>query len=209
MTFRLANDEVLLSHGGHSVRLRPSLRAVSVVEQEFGFERLLRRINERHLSTIAEVIRLTAVDYREADAFLKAMVGKPLGPFLDDTIPRLVDLVRAFIPEPVQTLDRHKSSTAVPWPDVYRNLYHTATGWLGWTPRQTWQATPNEINHAFAAHIAMLKATGVLMSDKEEQQSDTGYTPERLKQIDELGYDPAFDASALRAFKAKIARGVA
>jgi hypothetical protein len=55
MTLRLAYDEITLSHGGHSVRLRPSLRAVSTLEHEHGFEALFRRIDECDLIMIADV----------------------------------------------------------------------------------------------------------------------------------------------------------
>jgi hypothetical protein len=198
-----ASDEITLAHEGLSVRLRPSLRAASVYAQEPGFETLFRRIDQFHLATVADIITMTATDRKDAIAFLKSWEGEPLAAFVESVRSPIINLVAAFIP--ASEGNAPGTGELVAWPEVYRQLYHKATGWLGWTPRQAWNATPNEINQAFAGHIAMLKATGVLAPDKEEKQSDE-YTPERLKQIDELGYDPAFDREGLRALKAKLAR---
>jgi hypothetical protein len=204
-----ASDEITLTHAGASVRLRPSLRAASILAQEPGFEALFRGIEEFHVGTVTDVIRMTATDWQDVTTFLDSLVGKPLINFVTTAKSPLMDLARAFIPAADSTAKGKAGGTPMTWPEVYREFYNKATGWLGWTPRQAWEATPNEINSAYRAHVSMLKATGVLMADKVEQQSDAVYSPERLKQIDELGYDPAFDPAALRALKAKVARGAA
>jgi hypothetical protein len=91
----------------------------------------------------------------------------------------------------------------MPWPEVYRELYRTATGWLHWTPTEAWAATPTEINEAFAGHIAMLKAIHGSADDKPAKQTD----PDQAARNVADGLDPEFDRAGLRALKAKIAGG--
>lgn len=158
MTTWPASDEITLAHDGHIVRLRPSLRAAARLERlHDGFDNLFRRVDEFHLGTISEIILSAATNRPDAAAFLSDIAGKPLFPFMLAVRAPVADLCRAFIP----TLDKSSDKPAgkpITWAEYHRELYRTATGWLGWTPEAAWSATPTEINEAAIGKYAMLKA---------------------------------------------------
>lgn len=88
----------------------------------------------------------------------------------------------------------------MPLREYFQSLYRYATGWLGWSPADTWTASPTEIEAAFTAHIDRLVMMAPGASETETDQPDN-YTPERLRQIEEQGFDPAFDRHSLHALK--------
>lgn len=208
MTMRPAYDEITLALGSWSVRLRPSLRAASHFAREDGFAYLPQRIAEFHLGTIRDLITVTATDRQEAIAFLDQIGRTPLKIVADAIAAPMLGLVAGFVPasdDDAKPTD--PNITPMPWPKVYREFYRKATGWLGWTPEAAWNATLTEILDAFAGHFEKLKAIyGTSDKNADEMQPDT-YSADQLRQIEEQGFDPAFDREGLRALKAKIAGG--
>jgi hypothetical protein len=204
MTAAARLDEITLAHGGSTVRLRPCLRAASYFARE-GFADLPRRIADFHLGTIRNLIDATATDRQEARAFLAALDAAPVKGVAGAITAPLLALIAGFIPAPDEDAKPAKGGKPMPWPAVYRELFRTATGWLGWTPEAAWQATPTEINEAFAGHIAKLKAIHGA-PEKEADKQPNIYSAEQLRQIDEEGLDPEFDREGLQRLKAKIAR---
>jgi len=206
MTYqRPAYEEVTIAHGGNTVSLRPSLRAAATLEARHGFPALFRALDDFNLTIISEIILSASVIRQDAAAFLCGHAGKPLFPFFLAVRQPLAELLDMFRPAPDP---KAKPSTGkrVTWREVYEGLYAQATGWLSWTPETTWNATPTEIDRAYAAHIDKLKAIHGSADDQATNEQDNAYTPERLKEIDELGYDPAFDRDGLSVLRSKIAR---
>ncbi|MDW5314083.1 hypothetical protein [Rhizobium sp. PL01] len=193
MTLRLAYDEFTLEHGGKTVTLRPSLRAVSYLEARYGFETLFRHVDEFNLTTIREIILAASQARRDAAAFLLCISGEPLSLIHSVVAAPVADLCRAFIPAAEPNAKR-TTCTPVPWPEFYRELYRTATGALGWTPAEAWAATPTEINEAFIGYISMLN----LSRGSGEAQSDED-KPVKLT-------DPDLDRSTLEALRGSIKR---
>lgn len=158
---RPAYEEVKLDLGGSGrpVTLRPTLRAAVHLERlHDGFPALFRRVDEFHLGTISEIIlSCSSRSRQDAAAFLTLRAGKPLFPFMLAVREPIQALCRAFIATPDQP-PAEGSGKPLAWPDYYRELYRTATGWLGWTPDTAWNATPTEINEAAAGKFAMLRA---------------------------------------------------
>lgn len=194
MTFRLAHDEFTLEHDGNIVTLRPSLRAVSYLEAKLGFDTLFRHVDEFNLTTIREIILAASQSRKDAAVFLSCLAGKPLS-FLHSVVAAPVtDLCYAFIPaaEPNGEPARGKP---MPWPEVYRELYRTATGWLHWTPAEAWAATPTEINEAYVGHTAKLN---VIHGSSEG--------PESVEDRPAKQTDPEFDRNALEALRGSIMR---
>lgn len=206
MTYqRPAYEEVTIAHGGNTVSLRPSLRAAATLEARHGFPALFRALDDFNLTIISEIILSASVIRQDAAAFLSRHVGKPLFPFFLAVRQPLAELLDMFRPAP-DPKAKHATGKPVPWPDFYQALYTQATGFLGWTPETAWNATPTEIDRAYAAHIDKLKAIHGSADDTAASEQDNAYTPERLKEIDELGYDPAFDRDGLNVLRSKIAR---
>lgn len=209
MTSRPAYDEITLALGSCStVRLRPSLRAATHFVGNDGFADLPRRIMELHLGTIRDLITVTATDRKEASAFLGSIERTPLRIVASTIAAPLLALVTGFIPAPDDD-DRKPAGTGkpMPWPKFYQELFRIATGWLGWTPAAAWNATPAEINEAFAGHIAKLKAIHGSADKDEADKHPNAYSADQLREVEELGRDPAFDREGLRALKARLRSG--
>ena len=203
MSLRPAHD-LTLDYGDNTVSLRPSLRAASLLERAYTFEVLFNQVDQFHLGTIRDIIKTAATDRQEAAAFLDAIANAPLNDLVDALHGPITNLCRAFILPPDND-GKPSSGKPMTWQEVYRELYRTAAGWLGWTPETAWSATPYEINEASAGHFAMLKAIHGSADDKDKQTDN--YSADDLKQIDDLGYDPAFDRDAFKVLQSQIPGG--
>lgn len=193
---QLAYDAIALEYGGNAVFLRPSLRAALHLERlHGGFPELLRKIEEFDTLTIWQVIT-TAAGMESTEPLFAYVARHPLADYQKTAQGPCIELVAAFFPEtPETTTKLPGTATPTPWGELFKELYGFATGWLGWTPETAWNATPQEITDAFIAHIAKLKAI------HGEAEEDTGPTKEQRKQNTELGLDPDFDRTGLRALK--------
>ncbi len=159
----------MISHNGNVLRLRPSLRAAATLEARYGFPALYKALDEFNLTIISEIIRATVIRADDA-AFLSVLAGKPLFPFFLAVQQPLFQLLELFAPAPDP---KAKPSTGkgkpITWQALYKALYDQATGALGWTPDQAWNATPTEIDRAYAAHIEHLVRIGTLIRDKDNE----------------------------------------
>lgn len=205
----LAGFGISLSHGGNTVRLRPSLQAATRLERlHNGFAALFHRIEAFDTDTIRNVILISATDHHEAEAFLVRASKLPLASFQQAAKAPLEALCASLLPDAANNPKRDiKSAPAkpLPWVEAFADLFAIATGLMHWPPQAAWQATPTEIVTAFNAHIAMLEA---LRGTGEHQlEPDAPYTTERLQEIKDRGNDPAFDRAGLRALKNSIATG--
>jgi hypothetical protein len=202
MTFRPAYD-IPLAYGGDTVWLRPSLRAATRLEALFGFPALLKNIQQHDTNTIRQIITFAATDQSAAQKALASMAGKPLQGIQQATIGPAFELVTALMTP--ATTEQNKASTAptdakpIKWADLYSDLFKIATGWLGWTPETTWQATLPEIMQAFEGHTDKLKA----IHGTGEDEASTGNTPEQRAANEAAGLDPDFDRAGLHALKGK------
>lgn len=207
MTYlRPAYEQVTLAHGDSTVMLRPTLRAAVTLEARYGFPAMFRALEEGNLTVISEIIRTASSTVQDAAAFLAGIPGKPLSPLIGAIRIPLGELVSMLMPAPDQKAkDVRTSGKPQPWPDFYADLYENATGWLGWTPNQAWNATPNEICRAFAGHVAKLKA--IHGSGEDGKPTEKAPDPDQAARNEAAGLDPEFDRAALRALKAKLAGG--
>lgn len=112
---------------------------------------------------------------------------------------QLFRLVAALLPNSPEgtTAPATSPRKATPWSKVYSDLYGLATGWLGWTPDQTWDATPQEITDAFLAYTDKLKA----LRGGDESEDNSGNSEEQRQANIEAGYDPEFDRVGFAALR--------
>lgn len=190
---QLAYDAIALEYGDTTVCLRPSLRAAIYLERlHGGFPKLLRKIEEFDTTTIRQVITASA-GTDAAEALFAHLAPLPLADFHAASQRPCFELVAAFFPEhPKADAKQANTANRTPWRELFQELYGFATGWLHWTPDTAWNATPQEITDAYAAHVSMLKA---IHGDAEETESRQ--TREQRKQNVELGLDPDFDRAGL------------
>jgi hypothetical protein len=160
----LADSEfVIRFDDGEPITLRPTLRAAMRLERRFdGFNNLLRGIAEQNISAMAEIIRETSRDAWRLIGFLEAHADTPLCVRITPLTEPLLSLTLALAgldPEDVgKEGDNVKASDRVSFAEHHKRLFKLATGWLGWTPEQTWNATPAEIRAAYEGRLDMLKA---------------------------------------------------
>lgn len=202
--------ETVLRIGDHAVTLRASLRAAIAIDNlPGGFAGAYQGLLTQSLSTIRAVLLAAAPDRQEAERFLSATADKPLSPFLVEAQAACLAVMAALIKAGEDSADEAPSQgsepgAAMPLREYFQSLFRYATGWLGWTPANTWMASPAEIETAFAAHVdRLVKMTPGASTSATSTSNPDHYTPERLKKIEEQGFDPAFDRAGLRNLKAK------
>ncbi len=184
----------MIAHGGSTVTLRPSLRAAATLEARYGFPALFRALDECDLIIVSEIIPTCAPKRQDAAAFLSGVVGRPLSSFFSSVQAPLYQLVSMLTPAPASNAKPVTDpAKPLPWADYYAALYEHATGWLGWTPEQAWNATPTEIDRSYAGHIAKLKAIHG-SGDKGEKQAPI------------QDPDASFDRNALESLRVSIQR---
>lgn len=207
--------EVTLERDGTTVMLRASLRAAVTIENMPGgiagaYDGLLKQ----SYTAIRQVLLATATDQGEAINFLARMSGKPLSRFAHDAQAACLAVLAALLQPGDDDADQASSrgsnqSERMTLRQYFDALYGYATGWLGWSPAETWAASPAEISAAFTAHIdRLMKLTPGLSGGDDDlpkaSTSTAAYSSARLQEIEELGHDPAFDREGLRALKAKF-----
>ena len=194
------DDEFTLSHGGYTVRLRPSLRAAMRLERlHEGFGPLITKLDQFNTTTIRNVILIAASDYSAAERFLALISTKPLQAYRHAVKGPLSSLLAAFFPS--EATDTSTSTTpekSVPWSEAYAQLYQIGTGWLGWTPAETWAATPTEITQALEGRVAHL----IAMNGGAGNTETTTSAAQRQENI-AAGLDPDFDRAGLQSLKVK------
>lgn len=155
MTGRLA-EEIIVHLAGEAIVLRPSLRHAIALERRPGsFKAALDAIEEGSLGIAAEIIRphhpgvsLDAI-FAHLDRLkpaLFAYVAACAG--IDETAPE----------RRAKAKTSGKPLPSVPFAEHLVGLYRIGTGWLGWTPDQTLDATPTEIRLAYEGRVEMLRA---------------------------------------------------
>ena len=189
----------MLAHGGITVRLRPSLRAPTRLERlHDGFPALFWKIDTFDTLTIRAVILQAATDRAAAERLLGAMAVLPVQTLMQIADGPVASLCAALLPDDDDEGGQAKASTAKPmtWQAALAELYRIGTGWLCWTPAETWNATPTEILEALKGRIALLKAQNGIGDEDEPDRSE-----QRAANI-AAGLDPEFDRAGLQALKA-------
>ncbi|WP_311028213.1 hypothetical protein [Mesorhizobium koreense] len=159
---RLAN-EITITVDGVAVTLRPTLRAAYRLEETYGFKAILTGITEGQIVTMAAVIR-EAGDYPAAMLNLLTMIERDGSEALDIFKLPLLNLVGEMIgvgDEEEKLTGKSATvadSSTESFGTYFERLFSIGTGWLGWTPADTWRATPAEIVAAQKGRVDMLRA---------------------------------------------------
>ncbi|WP_246662650.1 hypothetical protein [Rhizobium sp. P44RR-XXIV] len=190
--------------------LRPTLQAAVTLASRFSFQAMYRALADGNFTFISEIILTTANNRQDAAGFLSICKGTPLSDFIGPARMPLAELVSMLMPAPNPDRDNGAapapSGKSLAWPEFYAHQFEQATGWLGWTPEQAWNATPTEIDRAYSAHIAKLKAIHG-SSEDDKQPPAKAFDPEQAARNVAAGLDPEFDRSGLHSLKMKIASG--
>jgi hypothetical protein len=152
----------------HDVRLLASLRAATTLEAKYGFAALLAACADGNLTVIADIVE-TSSDCRD---FLKSIEGATLASFMPALLEMLYPHVLALAGiDPEKPDESQGSGETIPFKDYHARLFRIATGWLQWSPKDAWEATPNEITEAYSGHLEMLRAIyGSADDDKDNSR---------------------------------------
>lgn len=200
---KLGADGIYVELAGEAFELRPSLRAGMRLVRRHGFPRLFAAVQDFHLTVIMDVLKemghKSSLILDDIAAFgLGRVCHRLTGPLTlfvlalaghdpDDTTP----------PEPI-------TGKPVEPEQLFAQLFRVATGWLGWTPEDAWNATPAEIIAARDGRTDLIMdVLKAVFGSTDEKPSAAPYTPDQLKKIEEEGRDPAFNRSKLHSLKNK------
>lgn len=141
---RLAANTFALQVGDRSFDLKPSLRAAFHLHHKYGFQELSQAIADGSFTAIMDLITATSE-------------VTPIAPLRDilDAREQLLEFV--LILSGAEPSDSKSSGKPMPFGEYFTKLYQIGTGWLGWTPDDTWDATPAEIMNAHTGRLDMLK----------------------------------------------------
>lgn len=173
---RLA-EEITVVIAGEAVALRPCLRlALQLERREGGFAKLLRDIDDLHLGTMADLI--------EDHAPHPMLVNRVFDAGLPNLRPALIAYVLALAgvdPEQAEQAAATSKRNTIPLGAHLLDLYRIGTGWIGWTPEATLDATPAEITEAFKGRQDMLKA--IFGSGQTDKPKDTRPLNEKFRSL--------------------------
>ncbi|MCV3766479.1 phage tail assembly chaperone [Rhizobium sp. TRM95796] len=206
MTIRLAKSPITLQAGGIAAILKPSLRAGFIMAEKWTLAELDKGIAELDFPMICSIAALGADDPVKALRIFALEVADR------KAIPRLqvhIPAIREFVSRSLGLVDHDDSKPgavtgATAEPNLIERLtelFEFATGVLHWTPADTWAATPAEIISAQRGHLAYMNQLHGAGTNKPTQAES--YTTDRLKRVEQLGYDPAFDRDAFNSLKQK------
>lgn len=182
---RLAANTFALQLGDKSFDLKPSLRAAFILYERYdGFHNLSRQLAEGSLTAALDIISATIVD---AEAWGKYALPAN-GAVVRDLLAATSDLIEFVLVlagadgKPGGKVDAGKP---IPFDEYFTQLFQIGTGWLGWTPDDTWEATASEIINAQKGRMDMLKA---LFGSKEQtaDAADLGSIKADLNAIGDL-----------------------
>ena len=184
----LPADDMVLPADFLTAALHPSLRAATSLERRYGgFERLFVGVRDGNLGVMADIIAAGAS--LSKGQVLELFDRQPLGVFL----PNIAALLAKFLyvlagidPAGSATASAQQQGERMTFAEYHAKLYRIATGWLGWSPDQAWNATPAEIMAAYDGRVELLQA----IFGKGQADGDTNTTePPSKAALDRTGLD--------------------
>lgn len=178
----LADEEVTIALDDERIHLRPSLRAATRIERQHGgFPAVLRALDECSVTVIADLIRECATAPTNAPALLVApglaWRVRPLVPAFEVLV---LNLMGADLDAMEKVGAEPDADERTAFAEVHTQLYRLATGWLGWTPAETWAASPREIKQAYEGRVELLRAVFGGGEDKPSDQDRAATADERF-----------------------------
>lgn len=155
---RLADDEFTVTLGTRSFVLRPSLRAASRLERKYeGYQNLSVAIADGNFSACCDLIREACTDQKAWIGYITMPSDKALQDILSART-QLLEFVLILSGAKHKSDEPAQAGDPISFEEYHTKLFQIGTGWLGWTPEATWNATPAEIINAHTGRRAMLTA---------------------------------------------------
>ena len=188
---RLAGDEIVIGFSGARFRLRCCLRAAAhLLEKHESPANLIALIHAGGLTACLDVIRECADDSRCLALVTTQCSEKGLA---DSLWPHREALI-AFVLRLYGASETDADSSAttgkpMTHAEFIERLFAIGTGWLQWSPSETWNASVAEILIAKAALIEKLKAIHGSKEDNEQtiDATDGGLASNVKAELNALG----------------------
>jgi hypothetical protein len=158
----MLGDEVAISFDGMRILCRPTLRAATNLNRQFGLTQLTRDVVTGNLTAVRRVISMTADDLD----ILGFIDVAPMQQVMSLCQPAAYALLLAMTAVDEPSNADASEGEPMSFADFLEQLFSIGTGWLGWTPETTWEATPAEILAAYRGLIAKLEAIHGVPDDK-------------------------------------------
>ncbi|MGL9618309.1 hypothetical protein QRQ56_09930 [Bradyrhizobium sp. U531] len=182
---RLAANTFALQLGDRSFDLKPSLRSAFILYERYdGFHNLSRQLADGSLTAALDIISATIVNARAWGEYALPANGAVLRDLWGAT-GDLIEFVMLLAGADDKPSGKADTGKPIPFDEYFTQLFQIGTGWLGWTPDDTWEATASEIINAQKGRMDMLKA---LFGSKEQaaDTSDLGSIKADLNAIGDL-----------------------
>lgn len=164
--------------------LRATLRAAYCLNKYRGFANLGKAIQEGSFSAYQDVIAAGCTDVRALNAFLKSFSSSeanvtPLGETILGSRYELLEFVAILAGAAAdEDTEPGRPSKPMTHEQFHTRLYQIATGRLGWSPEDAWEAKPSEIINANEGRLAFVNdILGALFGkgdDNETIDASTG-----------------------------------
>jgi hypothetical protein len=183
---RLADDQTAICLGFETIHLRATLRAAFRLERTYeGFHNLSEAIALGHFAAFADLIREASDDPKAVDYYFEYIGNNPMLVSIMELREPLLKFILILSGANAKGGDKTGSGPRITFEEYHIKLFRIATGWLGWTPDQAWNATPAEILEAHKGRLEMLAA--IFGSKKADDISREEVTPELRARLNALG----------------------
>ena len=180
---RLAPDAIVIKHGRDAVLLRPSLRAALRLQRKHGLGRLVAGVRDGNLAVILDIVAEAENPFlAESIVFrnVQAHLGRALAE-LHDPLSDFLAISFGIDGEEHPAEQRERKGKRFSIEDTLQELFEVGTGWLGWSPADTWAATPAEIVAAQRGLIAKLNAMHGKAEDQPAYDPRDEVSPEEVQ----------------------------
>lgn len=159
------SERITITLGSEEIHLTPRLRFAMRLERRPGsFGAVVRQMSEDSLSSAIDMIGdHVPMTPKVQEAILDAL------PSLKSPLIAYVMACAGIDPDDAPANEGKTSRKSIPFAEYLTGLYRVGTGWLGWTPTVTLNATPAEIIEAQKGRLEMLKA---IFGGSEEPASE-------------------------------------
>ncbi|MES0167816.1 hypothetical protein NKJ87_17780 [Mesorhizobium sp. M0027] len=142
------------------MRLRPSLRAAASLQTKHGLAKLVRGIDEGDFNIILDIITAATDDPAAYGILVNRVEDRGYRCLFElaDELTRLVAASFGIDADAEPAKSRKQAGKDFTIEEALEQLFEIGTGWLGWSPTDTWTATPAEIIVAQRGLVAKLKA---------------------------------------------------
>jgi hypothetical protein len=142
--------------------LRATLRAAYSLNKKYkGFGNLARAITEGSFTAYQDIITVGCSDRAALREFNRPFTAPgadftPLAEAILANREELIEFVAVLAGATEEVVADEASDERISFEEYHTQLYRHATGRLGWTPAQTWEAKPSEIINANEGRLAFV-----------------------------------------------------